>query len=75
VAGNIDFMVKYVARTTTLQLEAQPDLAAAYFVRGWALALVDPKDPSALADIQQAADLDPSEALYAEALDYLEEQQ
>lgn len=75
VEGNIDFMVKYVARTTTLQLEAQPDLAAAYFVRGWALALVDPKDPSALADIQQAADLDPSEPLYSEALDYLEEQQ
>ncbi|MDQ3706496.1 MAG: hypothetical protein M3437_15020 [Chloroflexota bacterium] len=75
VAGNLEFMVEYVARTTTLQLEAQPDLAAAYFVRGWALALLDPRDPSALADIQQAADLDPSEALFAEALDYLEEQQ
>lgn len=75
VAGNIEFMVEYVARTTTLQLEAQPDLAAAYFARGWALALLDPRDPGALADIQQAADLDPSESLFAEALDYLEEQQ
>ena len=73
--GNIDFMAEYVTRTTTLQLEAEPDLAGAYFIRGWSLALVNPKDPNALADLQQAADLDPSESLFSDSLAYLEEQQ
>ncbi|HEY0070956.1 MAG TPA: hypothetical protein VGE04_13400 [Chloroflexia bacterium] len=72
--GYIDLMTQYVTRTTTLQLEAKPDLAGAYFVRGWSLALLDPADPHALADVQRAAELDPSERLFAEGLAYLKEQ-
>lgn len=73
--GNTDFMTEYVTRTTTLQLDAEPDLAGAYFIRGWSLALVNPRDPNALADLQQAADLDPSESLFSDSLTYLEGQQ
>jgi hypothetical protein len=73
--GNTDFMAEYVTRTTTLQLEAEPELAGAYFIRGWSLALVNPRDPNALADLQQAAGLDPSESLFSDSLAYLEGQQ
>ncbi len=73
--GYTDFMTEYLTRTTTLQLEAEPELAGAYFVRGWSLALLDPKDPNALADVQRAAGLDPSEKLFSESLAYLKEQQ
>ena len=73
--GSIDFMADYLTRTTTLQLEAEPELAGAYFVRGWALALLDPKDPDALADLQQAADFEPTETLFTDGLAYLEGQQ
>ena len=69
-----EFATEYVTRTTTLQLEAQPDLAGAYFVRGWSLALLDPKDPDALADMQRAAELDPTETLFSESLAYLKEE-
>lgn len=73
--GYFEFMNEYIARTTTLQLEAMPELAGAYFVRGWSLALLDPKDPNALADVQRAAKLDPLEPLFSDSLAYLENQQ
>jgi hypothetical protein len=73
--GYIDFMTEYLTRTTTLQLDAMPDLAGAYFVRGWSLALLDPKDPNALADLQHAADLNSSESLFSDSLAYLKKQQ
>jgi hypothetical protein len=72
--GTIDFLTDAVVRATTLQLKAMPDLAAAYFVRGWSLALLDLEDPNALDDVRRAAELDPSEPLFSEGLAYLEGQ-
>lgn len=69
--GSLDFMAEYLDRVTTLQLVAKPGLAGAYFIRGWALSLLDPKDRNALADLRRAADLEPSERLFTESVAYL----
>lgn len=69
--GWIDQLAQWVTDATTAALEARPDLAAAYFLRGWAAALRNPDDPQALNDIQRAAELDPAEALYAQSVVYL----
>ena len=60
-----------ITRTTDLALQFKPDLATAYFLRGWGVHLTDPKNPSVLADIERAAQLDPKEALFSESLAYL----
>ncbi len=60
-----------ITQTTDLALEFKPDLAAAYFLRGWAVQLVDPGNPSVLADIERAAQLAPNEALFTDSLAYL----
>ncbi len=62
----------WVLSVTTKALEARPDLAAAYYLRGWAACLADPSSPQARADVAQAAQMEPAERLYAEALAYLE---
>ena len=41
-------------------------LAAAYFLRGWAINVSKPGDPAVQADITKAAQLKPSEALFAD---------
>jgi hypothetical protein len=60
-----------ITRTTDLALKLKPDLAAAYFLRGWAIHLTDPGNPSVLADIERADQLDPNEALFKQSLEYL----
>jgi hypothetical protein len=60
-----------ITRTAELALSFKPDLAAAYFVRGWGVHLTDPANPSVLADIERAAQLDPKETLFSESLAYL----
>lgn len=64
-------LTKWITVTTTLATQARPDLASAYFLRGWALLLTDPNSPAALADIERAAQLDPKESLFSESLAYL----
>ncbi len=49
----------------------KPNLAAARFLRGWAAYLLDPNDPTALADVQQAANLAPKDEFYINAAAYL----
>lgn len=66
--GNSDLLISYITSTTTLALEVEPDLASAYFLRGWACYLMGDKDAEALADIQKAASLDPNDALYRDTL-------
>jgi hypothetical protein len=60
-----------ITRTTDLAIAAIPDLAAAYFLRGWGVHLSDPSNQIVLADIERAAQLDPKEALFSESLAYL----
>jgi hypothetical protein len=64
-------LATWMTTTTTLHLTARPDLAAAYFLRGWGLGLVQPKNPAVLADIERAAQLAPNEVLFTESLRYL----
>lgn len=64
---------QWIIDSTTPALQLQPDLAAAYFLRGWAKHLTNPDDPEALADIEQAAKLDPAEPLFAQSLAYLKQ--
>jgi hypothetical protein len=60
-----------ITRTTEKALAQRPDLAAAHFLRGWALYLANPDDPQALAAVEQAATLDPNEPLFREGAAYL----
>jgi hypothetical protein len=65
-------LAEWLTRATSRALEAKPDLAAAYFLRGWASYLQDPSGPNVLADVRRAAGLAPGEKLFAESLAYLE---
>ncbi len=51
--------------SATRALKAEPDLAAAWFIRGWGQYLADPASAQARADVAQAAKLAPGDALYA----------
>lgn len=65
----------WMTNTTTLAIQARPDLAAAFFLRGLGLYLSDPGNPQVLADIERAAQLAPNEALFAQSVTYLRERQ
>jgi hypothetical protein len=54
----------WVSSSTVLALGAKPDLAAAYFLRGWAAYLVNPNSPEARGDVERAAELAPDEPLF-----------
>jgi hypothetical protein len=60
-----------ITSTTELALRLDPNLAAAHFLRGWALHLADPASPEAVTEIERAAQLAPEDALFTESLAYL----
>jgi hypothetical protein len=64
---------KYITTTVEPALALDPNFAAGHFFRGWALALADQHDPQALREIEQAATLDPNEALYSACIAYLKQ--
>lgn len=64
---------EWMTRVTSAALEAEPELAAAYYLRGWATQLANPGSAEALADIERAAQLAPDEALFAESLAHLQQ--
>jgi hypothetical protein len=66
-----DALSSWITSTTTAAIQLQPDLAAAYFLRGWAEYLANPTNPAALSDIDRAAQLDPTEALFSQSVVYL----
>ncbi|MFB0537654.1 MAG: hypothetical protein ACETWR_22025 [Anaerolineae bacterium] len=68
-----DALVQHIQTSTTEALQAQPDLAAAWFLRGWATHLSNPGSPEALADIERAAELDPNEPLFTQSATYLKQ--
>jgi hypothetical protein len=72
-AENGNVLPKYIIDATNAALQAKPDLAAAYFLRGWAEYLVNAKDPAVLQDVKHAAQLDPAEPLYAQSVVYLKQ--
>jgi tetratricopeptide (TPR) repeat protein len=72
VAENFeDALVQYIQVSATQALQVQPDLAAAWFLRGWATHLSSPGSAEALADIERAAELDPNEPLFTQSVAHL----
>lgn len=55
---------EHIIKSTNQALSAKPDLAAAYFLRGWATYLRDPTDPQVREDVEQAAEIAPAEPLF-----------
>jgi len=70
-SGWEDTLSERIITSTTQALAVEPDLAAAYFLRGWAIHLVKPDDPQVKADIEKAATLAPDEPLFTAGLAYL----
>jgi hypothetical protein len=62
-----------ITASTTSALQVKPDLAAAYFLRGWAEYLADPVKqlPQAKSDVAKAASLAPNDALYKQSAAFL----
>jgi hypothetical protein len=65
-------MAEWVRTTASEAIQTQPDLASAYFLRGWATYLTHKHDPQLLADITHAAQLAPTEPLFTKSLLYLQ---
>ncbi len=61
----VDSLSQNLVESATQALAAEPELAAAYFIRGWGEYLADPASAQARADVAQAARLAPDDALYA----------
>jgi hypothetical protein len=70
-AGYDDMATYYITGTTTAALALAPDLAGAYFLRGWALYRQAPGTPAAVADLERAAQLAPGDALFAQVAAYI----
>jgi hypothetical protein len=64
-------LAEWITQTTTSAIQLQPNLAAAYFLRGWGAYLSNATDPAARQDVARAAQLDPNEPLYAQSDVYL----
>ena len=60
-----------IITSATSALAVAPDLAAAYFLRGWAEYLAGELTPQARADVAHAAVLAPSDALITQGADYV----
>jgi hypothetical protein len=62
-----------ITKKADAALALQPDLAPAYFLRGWASYLADPaaNRAQAKADVAKAAALAPGDALYRDAAVFL----
>ncbi len=72
--GNEDALFDAITNNTNPALQVQPDLAPAYFLRGWAAYHKDPNAPNALADIKHAAALAADDTLYNQSAQYLDQQ-
>jgi tetratricopeptide (TPR) repeat protein len=70
--GSEASMAETIQTFTSSALALRPDMASAYFLRGWAIYLRDQNVPAALADVQKAAELAPDDPLFASALAYLQ---
>jgi tetratricopeptide (TPR) repeat protein len=64
-------LADWVINAVDPALALQPELAAAYFLRGWATYLKTGSEPAALTDVQRAAELAPDEILYTKSVDFL----
>ena len=61
-------LTAYITSTATLALGADPNLAGAYYLRGWALHLAGGNDSQVLSDIEKSVTLSPTDSLFASTL-------
>jgi hypothetical protein len=64
-------LADWITTTVDSALAVQPELASAYFLRGWALYLATQDETAALPDVQRAAELAPDDILYTKSVDFL----
>ncbi|MBI5563724.1 MAG: hypothetical protein HY870_02440 [Chloroflexi bacterium] len=65
-------LADWITQTTNSAIQVQPDLAAAYFLRGYGAWLADQTNPAALADVEKAAQLAPNEKLFSDSVEFFE---
>lgn len=66
--GSYERPTTWITETATLALDADPDRAAAYFIRGWAHYFAADTRPLTLPDLERAAALNPAEPLFRDSL-------
>ena len=66
-------LADWIVKTVDPALALQPDLAAAYFLRGWAAYIREHTEAAAVPDVQKAAELAPDDELYNKSLQFLTE--
>jgi tetratricopeptide (TPR) repeat protein len=64
-------LIERIRTYTTWALDVRPNLATAYFLRGWANYLADPTSPMAQQDVERAAELNPDQLLFTASAAYL----
>jgi len=69
-AGFEDALVDTITKTVESAIKVRPNLAAAYFLRGWAQYVAKDK-AAALADVQHAAQLAPEDKFFAASVAYV----
>jgi hypothetical protein len=70
--GYQDSLAHHLIKSANAALEVKPDLAEAYFLRGWGEYLLDPTSTLAHTDIAYAATLRPDDVFLAQCAAYLE---
>ncbi|HKP54837.1 MAG TPA: hypothetical protein VJ183_19555 [Chloroflexia bacterium] len=71
--GDEETLRQRIIETTTKAIEADPNLAGAYFLRGWARFKAGADSPEATADIVRASELAPNEELFKFAAAYMQD--
>lgn len=69
--GNEESLRKSIIDTTTKALEVDPNLAGAYFLRGWAEFEAGKDSAAATADVKRAAELNSQEEFFKNATAYM----
>jgi tetratricopeptide (TPR) repeat protein len=64
-------LADWITNTVDPALAYNPDLAAAYFLRGWATYVRTGDEAAALPDVQRAAELAPDDEFYAKSVEFL----
>jgi hypothetical protein len=71
VTGFESSLSAQIIESASAAIAVSPELAPAYFLRGWAAYIANPADPQAAADVALAASLAPEDGLFAQAALFL----
>lgn len=66
-------LADWIDQTVAPVIEYNPDLATAYFLRGWGAYVREYDMAAAVADVQKAAELAPDEELFTKSVEFLTE--